>query len=465
MQLHFPHDDHAERGVLGAVLLDPNECWHVASDQLRVSDFYAPRHAEIWRAMAALVKSGGAIDLVLLRSQLLLTDKLEQAGGDEYLIGLTDTIPTTAHTAQMAKRVHELSLVREVMRASLRIAEEGAEPIDDVDDYLDRASHVLAGVCETRASKLNVTTLPDVLDESYSDLARRQQAGQSLLGHPTGLHLLDRATSGFVPGDLIVLAGRPGMGKTALANAIKLGIARSTKRAVLSLELEMTGQQLAHRLLAAEGSVDLRHIRSAKLTAQELQDLAITADELSRLPIFFIERRDTRISELRRAARRVVHQHGPLALVVIDYLQIARPEKRDSNRAQEVSEISGALKSLAGEFGCPVLALSQLNRKVESRHGAERRPILSDLRESGAIEQDADTVLFIHREELYDASTPDKGIAEVIIAKQRSGPLGTLRFAWRSEFTAFANLAYAEHDRQESLGYDEQPRSNGRTYE
>ena len=243
MNLHFPHDLEAERAVLGAVLLDPAECWQVASEELRASDFYATRHAEIWRAMAALMKAGGAIDLVLLRSQLLMAGTLEQAGGDEYLVGLTDTIPTTTHTAQTAKRVHELALVREVMRAALRIAEEGGEPIGDVDDYLDRASHVLAGVCETRSSRLAVTSLEEALHASYSDLAQRQQSGQALLGHATGLHLLDRSLGGLVPGDLIVIAGRPGMGKSALANRIKLGVARSTGRAVLSLELEMTGQQ------------------------------------------------------------------------------------------------------------------------------------------------------------------------------------------------------------------------------
>ena len=463
MNLHFPHDLEAERAVLGAVLLDPAECWQVASEELRASDFYATRHAEIWRAMAALMKAGGAIDLVLLRSQLLMAGTLEQAGGDEYLVGLTDTIPTTTHTAQTAKRVHELALVREVMRAALRIAEEGGEPIGDVDDYLDRASHVLAGVCETRSSRLAVTSLEEALHASYSDLAQRQQSGQALLGHATGLHLLDRSLGGLVPGDLIVIAGRPGMGKSALANRIKLGVARSTGRAVLSLELEMTGQQLAHRMLAAEGGIDLRRIRSAKLSAHELGNLAATADQLARLPIYFIERRDTRVSELRREARRAVRQHGPLGMVVLDYLQIAPPESRAAHREREVAEVSAALKSLAGELNCPVLALSQLNRGVESRTGADRKPRLSDLRESGAIEQDADTVLFIHREEVYNRDTDLKGIAEVIIAKQRSGPIGTLRFAWRSEFTAFENLEHEDGPTQESLDY-EQPRSNGRAY-
>jgi replicative DNA helicase len=463
MQLHFPHDDHAERAVLGAVLLDARECWPIASELLRPSDFYAPRHAEIWRAMAALMKSGSAIDLVLVQSQLHTSGKLEQAGGDEYLIGLTDTIPTMTHTAQMAKRVADLASVREVMRQALRIAEEGTEPMSDVADYLDRAGSVLAGIAERRCSDMRVTSLSDALDASYTALAQRQERGQSLLGHSCGMPVLDHAIGGFVPGDLIVIAGRPGMGKSALANAIKLGIAQSTQQPVLSLELEMTGEQLTHRLLASEGSINLRRIRAAQLSADELRHLAITADELSRLPVYFIERRETRISELRREAKRLAREKGRLALVLVDYLQIARSEARAQQREREVAEISGALKSLAGELQCPVVALSQLNRGIESRSGQDRRPRLSDLRESGAIEQDADTVLFIHREEVYDPSTEKKGIAEIVIAKQRSGPLGTVCMAWQSAFTRFEPLAECERQpTQESFGYDEQPRSNGR---
>lgn len=466
VQLHFPHDDHAERALLGALLLDATECWPIASELLHASDFYAPRNVAIWRAMAALSRAGSAIDLLLVRGQLLTSGELEQAGGDEYLASLTDVIPTTAHTADMAKRVHDLASVREVMRQALKVAAEGSEPMDDVADYLDRAGSVLAQITERRSSDMRVTSLSDALDASYAALAVRQERGQSLLGHACGMPVLDHALGGFVPGDLIVIAGRPGMGKTALANTIKLGIAQSTKRPVLSLELEMTGEQLTHRLLASEGGVNLRRIRSAQLSADELRHLAITADELARLPVYFIERRDTRISELRREAKRLAREKGQLALVLVDYLQIARSEARAQQREREVAEISGALKSLAGELRCPVVALSQLNRGIESRAGQDRRPRLSDLRESGAIEQDADTVIFIHREEVYDQNTDKKGIAEIVIAKQRSGPLGTVCMAWQAAFTRFEPLAEYEHEpQQESFGYDDEvPRhgSNGR---
>jgi replicative DNA helicase len=467
MQLHFPHDDHAERALLGSVLLDARECWPIASELLHAGDFYAPRNTAIWRAMRALARAHSAIDLVLVRGQLESEGDLETAGGDEYLISLTDVIPTTAHTADMAKRVHDLASVREVMRQALEVAAEGSEPMSDVVDYLDRAGSVLARIAERRSSDVRMTSLSDALDASYTALARRQERGQSLLGHSCGMPVLDHAIGGFVPGDLIVVAGRPGMGKTALANAIKLGIAQSTQRPVLSLELEMSGEQLTHRLLASEGGINLRRIRSAQLSAEELRHLAITADELSRLPVYFIERRDTRISELRREARRLAREKGPLALVLVDYLQIARSEARREQREREVADISGALKSLAGELQCPVVALSQLNRGIESRSGADRRPRLSDLRESGAIEQDADTVIFIHREEVYDPNTEKKGIAEIVIAKQRSGPLGTVCMAWQSAFTRFEPLAECERPpTQESFGYDAEPapRSNGRGY-
>lgn len=458
LSLAFPHDLQAESAVLGCVLLDA-ECWTVASEALRGSDFYAPRHEHIWRAMQQLIDAGSAIDFELLASQLRAAAKLDQCGGEEYLQSLTAVIPTVTHAEQLAKRVRDLATIREVMRVSLRLAAEGAEPIEDVADYCDRASSVLAHVCERRSSHVELTHVRDLLAGTYSELVRRQSAGQSLLGYSTGFAVVDYALSGFAPGDLIVLAGRPGTGKTALANAFKLGIARSSQKGVLSLELEMSAEQLGHRLLASETSIDLRRLRAAKLAGTEFSRLANAADKLSGLPMAVITRRDTKISELRTEARRLVRTQGPLGLVVVDYLQIARPERREQTRELEVGSICRALKSLAGELRCPVLALSQLNRSVESRAGADRKPRLSDLRESGAIEQDADTVLFIHREELYDRNTTEHGIAEIIIGKQRSGAVGTVRLRWVGEYTRFENL-YVE-DPQGELGYDAGDGGNG----
>lgn len=463
MKLSLPHDAHAERAVLGAVLIDPAQCWPVASELLRGSDFHDLRHSAIWAACKSLMEQTGAVDFVLLHGRLESQGTLAQVGGDEYLLSLTEVIPTTENTRRVALRIRELSLLREVVRTALQLADEGSQPVADVPAFLDRASTALSKVCERKASGLAVTTLSDALLEAYERLAARQQSGQSLLGHPTGFVDLDRALSGFAPGDLIVLAARPGMGKTALANELKLGIARSTGLPVFSLELEMSREQLAHRMLATASGVDLRRIRSARLDVSDMSLLAASADELSRLPIVFIERRDTRMSDLRVAARKHVREHGPLGLVVVDYLQIAKAENRASNREREVAEISGALKSLAGELQCPVLALSQLNRGVESRAGADRRPRLSDLRESGAIEQDADTVLLLHREEVYNPGTADKGVAELIISKQRSGGIGVVRLRWVAELTRFESLSRSEQQvTQEHFEYEQQGNgSNG----
>jgi replicative DNA helicase len=458
ISLAQPHDLQAETAVLGCVLLD-QECWSVASEVLREGDFYAPANFEIFRAMQQLVKAGSAIDFELLKGQLRQSGQFERAGGDEHLLSLTDVIPTLEHVEHLAKRVRDLATIREVMQVAMRLAAEGGSAIDDVADYFDRAGSVLAEICERRSNHtLEVTPLRDLLDQGYAELIRRQSAGETLLGYATGFATIDHVLGGFVPGDLIVVAGRPGSGKTAFANALKLGIARSSRRQVLSLELEMNKQQLTHRVFAHEALIDLRRIRAAKLAPSEFSRLAHTADKAGELPIEIITRRETKISELRATARKLVRTRGPLGLLVVDYLQIVRPERREDKREQEVSAICASLKSLAGELDCPVLALSQLNRSVESRPGADRRPRLSDLRESGAIEQDADTVLFLHREELYDRNTTDKGIAELIIGKQRSGAVGTIRLRYIGEYTRFDDLAdLAEQSRQAQLGYDDAP--------
>jgi len=442
VRLHLPHDAAAERAVLGSALLDP-ECWVAAAEVLRSSDFYDPKHATTWRAMEALSKTGVTLDKLLVRSQLLTSGMLEQAGGDEYLAELGEHIPTTENTVRLGKRVQQLSIVRRVQMAAMRLADEGSQPIADLDDYIDRASTVLASLCHQRGSDLDVIPLADALDEAYARLVQRQSVGQSLLGHSTGLIDLDHAIGGLTPGDLIVLAARPAMGKTALCNTLKLGVARSTQHPVLSLELEMTREQLSHRVLSTESGVDMRRIRAAALSGHDMGDLARTADELGRLPVFFIDRRGTKISALRKAARRLVASRGPLSLITVDYLQIAKAERREERREREVSDISAQLKTLAGEMNCPVLALSQLNRGVESR--SDKRPMLSDLRESGSIEQDADTVMFLYRDEEYHPkTTQEPGIAEVIVAKQRSGPTGTIKLRWVKELTRFQDVTASD---------------------
>lgn len=450
--LTFPHDLPAERALLGCCLVDP-DCWRAAADAVDSGDFYAPRNAEIWRAMRALTRSGGAIDTVLLRGQLESTGKLDLAGGDEYLLQIGDVVPTVQHAEQLALRIRDLGLIRGVQRACLRLAAEGGEPIDDIPDYLDRASTALGRVCDRRVSGMRSTKLVDALHAEYGILTERSKRGASLLGHSCGLKQLDDFICGFVPGDLIVLGARPGHGKTALAAVLKLGIARSTGLHVLSLELEMLQQQLIHRLWSSETGIELRRIRSANVLHNEMTAIARISNDLAKLQVSFVAQRGTRLSDFAREARRISRE-SRLGLIVVDYLQLARTTVRSASREQEISEISRELKSMAGEFDVPVVALSQLNREVEKR-GANKRPQLSDLRESGAIEQDADTVLFLHREELYNPNTPDRGFAELIVAKQRSGALGTVRLRWLREYTRFEDADEPMQDPQRGLGYEE----------
>lgn len=458
------HDAHAERAVLGAAMVDA-ECALTVREMLRAADFYEPKHATIFNAIETLAKSGLAVDTLLVRSQLHTAGMLEQVGGEEYLMELAEHIATADSTVRLSKRVQQLAMVRRVEIAARRLAEEARQPIEDLDDYLDRASSVISSVCRHRGADLEVISLADALHEAFTDLAQRERSGEALLGVATGFADLDHAIGGLTPGDLIILAARPAIGKTALATAIKLGVARSTGRPVLSLELEMTRQQLAHRVMSIESGVELRRIRAATLSKQDLSDIARSADNASKLPVHFIEKRGVKISELRKAARLHAATNGPLALITVDYLQIAKAERREEQRDREVSEITGALKSLAGEMSCPVLALSQLNRKVESR--TDKRPMLGDLRESGAIEQDADTVLFLYRDEVYNPDTPDAGIAEVIIGKQRSGPIGTVRLRWSKELTRFQSLFPDAPDEPEEpqgkLSHVSNGRSNGRS--
>jgi replicative DNA helicase len=448
MKLTARHDLESEQAVIGAVLLDAAECWPAASTVLHASDFHDNRNTEIWNALCKLSRAGSAIDLLVLRSELLAQDRLALVG-DEYLTGLLETIPTLENTLVMAKRVRALSLLRQIQRVAWRLAGEASEPIADMDDFFERAATAIAQIVEQRNTGLCVVALADALVESYSAIAKRQTTGQTLLGYGSGFAELDAAIGGLVPGDLILVAARPGMGKTAFANEIKLAIARNTNKPVLSLELEMTKEQLAHRVLSVQSGIELRRIRAASLGIEELGDIANAADELGRLPISFIVQRDIRISELATEARRIARQQGQLGLLVVDYLQIARAERYDNNREREISQIGRSLKSLAGELHCPVLALSALNRSLESRSGSERRPRLSDLRESGALEQDADTVLFIYRDELYNPQTQDKGIAEIIVGKQRSGPTGTIKLRWVGELACFESLHARRYEPQQ----------------
>jgi replicative DNA helicase len=442
-----PHNLVAERAVLGGILLE-NDAYDPVQAAVGERDFYKDAHSLIWQAMVELRRDGEPIDTVTLRNALQAAGKLERVGGDEYLLALTDTIPTIANIEAHARIVRSCAVQRALIHACHEIAAEGYAGVEDVAGFCDRAQRVIAAAAARRGHQLTARRLGAAMEAEYRALAERQARGETVQGYRTGFHDLDDALGGLVPKDLIILAARPAMGKTALANEMRIAVARINNKPVVSLELEMSEQQLTQRTMSTEAGVPLRRIRAAAVTHDELRALAVSCNEVDKLPIWFVEQRGAKLSEFKRAAAAVQREHGGLGLITVDYLQIAGAERERDVREQEVSQLSRDLKSMAGEFGCPVLALSQLNRGLESRQ--DKRPMLGDLRESGAIEQDADTVLFLYRDEVYNPNSNDKGIAEVIIAKQRSGPIGCVRLAWTKEMTRFANIE--RHHQQESFG-------------
>lgn len=434
----MPHDANAERVVLGGVLLE-NEAWHAVSE-LHPSDFYVDRHAEVFKAMRMIERAGMPIDTTTLRNQLATSGKLDAAGGDEFLLALTDTIPTVSNIEAHARIVHDLATAREVRRTALRIAEEAGGAIEDMSDFLDRASTILGRVVDRRSRvKSQFVRLGDATFDEFEILRARKDRGETAIGHLTGFHRLDDQLGGFAPGDLIVVGARPGMGKTAFVNECKLGIARTSGRRVLSFELEMTRQQLVHRVWAAHAEINLRRIRAAALAESDFAAIAEASEELGKLGIDFVFQRSLKVDELSRAASRYQREHGDIGLIVVDYLQRVQPSRRMGSRDEEVGEVAKGLKTLAGEFNCPVVAVSSLNRSVEKEQ--DKRPKIADMRASGEIEFEADTILLLYRDEVYNPNTPKQGIAELNIGKQRSGENNVVvELKFTKEFTRFENI-------------------------
>jgi len=444
----MPSDDNAERAVLGAMLLDASSCWHEASDIVQASDFYSPKHGLIWSAMATLEESGAGIDTVMVRSQLALAGLLDRAGGDAYLLSLTDTIPIVANTEQHALRIRDLSAARSALQAALALVAEAREGIDDLADFLDRAESALATACEHRSGKASSSTIDEAVNEVFKDIVARADAGDHVEGYRTGFTHVDYMIGGMVPTNLTICAGRPGTGKTAFAMGAAIGVARSSNLPVIVFSLEQPKKQLIQRALASEASIDLRRMSQARIVRGDWEALTRVAGELSELPIDIVDESRLSVLDVRRHIRKAKRKRGKLALAVIDYLQLLRAGQKCDNREQEICFISKTLKEIAKEEDVAVLALAQLNRGAESQ-GKDKRPNIAQLRESGQIEQDADTILLLYRDELHNAETEDKGIAEIIIGKQRSGPTGTVRMAYRREYTRFDNLEEHREPEQE----------------
>jgi replicative DNA helicase len=433
----LPHNAEAERTVLGAVLVD-NGAFNSAAEVLTREDFYREAHRRIFDAMAALAERSQAIDLVTLKDELTRRAALEAVGGAAYLAGLLDGLPRLVNVEQWSRIIKEKAVLRNLIHAGNRIVQSCFEAEEDAAALLDQAEKSIFDIAERRIRQ-GFVGIREVVKESFRTIDQLSQSKELVTGIPTGFLDLDEKTSGLQKGDLIIVAARPAMGKTSLCLNIAQHASLRAGETVGVFSLEMSKEQLVLRLLCADSRVDAHRLRTGQLQEKDWARLAKAYADLSAARIFIDDSATLTPLEMRAKCRRLKAEHG-LGLVMVDYLQLVSGSGRVENRQQEIASISRSLKGLAKELSVPVIALSQLSRAPEAR--TDRRPQLSDLRESGALEQDADVVMFIYREEEYKPSEENKGIAEIIIGKQRNGPTGTIKLAFIKEFTRFENLEW-----------------------
>ncbi len=438
-----PHSTEAEESVLGGVLLD-NEAINAALERLRPEDFYRAPNRAIFSAMTALTDKREPVDIITLSQQLRSMSLLEESGGVENLSRLAASVPSAANVGYYAKVVKEMSLRRRVIHTASEIVNQAFDNEGEVEEFLDGVEQRILKVSEYRVRPA-FHKVGDIVPESIKLVEKLYDQKSPVTGVSTGFKKLNDYTAGFQPSDLIILAARPAMGKTSLALTIAQWVGIHEQKGVAVFSLEMSKEQLVLRMLCSEARVSNSKVRTGHLGERDFPALVDAASKIAEAQIFIDDTPALTITEMRAKARRL-HLESPLSLIVIDYLQLMRSPAYSHSREQEISDISRSLKALAKELNIPVVALSQLNRSVESR--TDKRPVMSDLRESGAIEQDADIIMFIYRDEVYNEDTVDKGVAEVIIGKHRSGPTGTIRLAFSPEFTRFDNL----DEQHESLG-------------
>jgi replicative DNA helicase len=437
-----PQNLEAETAVLGAMLLD-RDAIAVAMDYLDENAFYTEGNRKIYGAILKLYDSGRAVDIVTLIEELKKKNMLDEVGGPTRVAELAGSVPTSANTEHYARIVKEKSLLRNLINTATKIASESYDPSSEVEELLDKAERLIFNITSGHRSGDRVHEMNDIVKESIETIDRVYQRKENVTGIPTGFHDMDIKTAGLQKSDLIVLAGRPSMGKSALAISIMEHAAVVEKVPCAYFSLEMSKDQLAQRMLCSIARVDAHKVRTGFFSQTDWPKLIKAAGELSESPIFIDDTPGISALELRAKARRLKSKHD-IQLVVIDYLQLMRGAAKSENRQQEISEISRSMKALARELDVPVIAISQLSRAVEQR--SDHRPMLSDLRKSGAIEQDADIVMLIMREEYYSPTDENKGIAEVNIAKQRHGPIGTVKLAFLPEYTRFSNLSRHEEE-------------------
>ena len=431
-----PQNIEAEQAVLGAIFLEPSSLT-VTSELLIPEDFYRSSHQKIFNVMIKLNDEGKAVDLITVTEELSATKNLEEVGGVSYLSELAGSVPTAANVEYYARIVEEKSLLRRLIRTATTIAQEGYSREDEVEELLREAEKTIMEVAQRKNSG-SFQNIKDVLVRTYDNIEILTNRKGDVTGIPTGFAELDRMTAGFQRNDLIIVGARPSVGKTAFALNIAQNVATKTDENVAIFSLEMGSEQLVMRMLCAEGNINAQNLRTGALTDEDWRKLTMAMGSLSNAGIYIDDTPGVRIGEIRSKCRRLKQEHG-LGMILIDYLQLIQGDGRSGdNRQQEVSEISRSLKALARELQVPVIALSQLSRGVEQRQ--DKRPMMSDIRESGSIEQDADIVAFLYRDDYYDKESENKNIIEIIIAKQRNGPVGTVSLAFVKEYNKFVNL-------------------------
>jgi replicative DNA helicase len=432
----LPHNLEAERSVLGAILIQ-NEAYNLAAELLRPEDFYRDAHRRVFNRIIALAERGMAVDFVTLKEELARAGELDTVGGPAYIASLVDGVPRATNIEYYAKIVKEKAVLRSLIGAANTILLDAYEADQDAADILDRAEHSIFQIAEGRI-RSGFVSLADIAQDSVEAIQKAHEEKKTITGVPTGFEDLDALTSGFQRGDLVIIAARPSMGKTSLALNVAQHVGTKTGKTVGVFSLEMSREQLFMRMLSSEAMIDGHALRTGFLRTDDWGRLTEALGVLGQAKVFIDDTPGIGVLEMRAKSRRLAAEHG-LHLLIVDYIQLMQGRGRFDNRTQELGAISRALKGLAKELSIPVVVLSQLSRAPEAR--SDHRPQLSDLRESGALEQDADVVILIYREDAYSRDAENTGVAEIIVAKQRNGPTDTVRLAFIRERTRFENLA------------------------
>ena len=441
-----PHSIEAEQSVLGGLLLSADG-WDAVAETVTADDFYRPDHRLIFRQIARLAEATQPIDVITVADRLTANGELDAAGGLSYLAELASNTPSASNIRAYAEVVNERASLRKLIEAAQTIAESGFSPEGrSSNELIDEAERLIMQISEQGPKAGGPRDVNPLLQSALARIEELFHSGGDITGLDTGFIELNRKTSGLQPSDLVIVAGRPSMGKTSFAMNLVENAVLSQAKPVLVFSMEMPAEQLIIRMLSSIGRIDQTRIRTGKLEQEDWPKLSGAVSKLKDLPLFIDDTPALTPTELRSRARRIAREHGQIGMIMVDYIQLMQVAGSSEGRTAEISEISRSLKAIAKEFACPMVALSQLNRSLEQR--PNKRPVNSDLRESGAIEQDADVIMFIYRDEVYNEDSPDKGTAEIILGKQRNGPIGTCRLAFIGQFTRFENLARGHYDEE-----------------